>query len=238
MRTLIVTSSLLACVFTLRAQVVATMNRLPDGSTELRIRNESTVSLSAFAISAKYSPETLADNPLTIYVDPAIDSIPPVNIFARRIASWPVPTSQEIDVVLNKWVAGRVRPVFEQPVVAGILTDGTTTGDPVLLHKLLLRRSSMLLAVETTIDALADAGRRNVPREVLVQQFRKMADNVDRAYLPEQQIGRGVFYSTIGKLKDLPEGQLGSPFPPDAFVAQEIAALRQHRAVLLESLAR
>jgi len=63
-----------------------------------------------------------------------------------------------------------------------------------------------------------------------------MADSVRRWYVPpEQRIGSGVYQSIVGKLINLPEEQLGSPFPPTAFVAQEIAMLNQQRVALLES---
>jgi hypothetical protein len=101
---------------------------------------------------------------------------------------------------------------------------------------LMLRRSNMLLAVETALEELSHAGRRNVPRGQLIQQFKKMADSVRRWYLPpEQQIGVGVYQSIVGKLVNLAEPQQGSPFPPGDFVERETAILRQQRVTLLES---
>ena len=94
----------------------------------------------------------------------------------------------------------------------------------------------MLLAVETALEELSDAGRRNVPRDQLVKQFRKMADSARRWYLPtEQQIGSNVYQLIVGKRMNLPEEPAGSPFPPATFVAEETAMLRQRRGALLES---
>jgi len=126
---------------------------------------------------------------------------------------------------------------FREPIVtAGILADGTMIGDPALIAGLVLRRSNMLLAVETTLETLSDAGRRNVPRDQLITQFKKMADSLRRWYLPpEQQVGLSIYQSMIGKLMNLPDVQYGSPFPPATFVAEETVTLRQQRVTLSES---
>src|SRR4029077_21059746 len=126
---------------------------------------------------------------------------------------------------------------FEEPIVtAGVFADDTTTGDAALVAGLLLRRSNMLLAVDTTLETLSDAGRRNVPRDQLIAEFKKMANSLQRWYLPpEQQVGIGVYQSIIGRLMNLPEVQFGSPFPPATFVAEETAVLRQQRRTLSES---
>lgn len=116
-------------------------------------------------------------------------------------------------------LSGKNTPVFEQPVVAAISTDGSTTGDGALLTQLLSRRSSMLSAVELAMETLRDTGHTNVPRHQLVREFEKLADSVRRWYLPvEQRIGADLYQSIAGKLLNLPEGPLGSPFPPTAFV--------------------
>ena len=129
------------------------------------------------------------------------------------------------------------RRLLEDSIVtAGIFADGVTTGDATLAYRLMLRRSNMLLAVETTLETLSDAGRHNVPRDQLIKQFRKMADSLNRSYLPpEQQVGRRVYQPILGKLMNLPEGQVGSPFPPTTFVAEETAMLNRLRVTLLES---
>ncbi|HLN00493.1 MAG TPA: hypothetical protein VK335_14500 [Bryobacteraceae bacterium] len=136
------------------------------------------------------------------------------------------------------WFEGqRVVVTHTLPIVtAGIFADGTTSGDAELLRRLILRRCNMLQAVETTLDIISDAGRRNVPRDLLVNQFRKMADSLNRWYVPpEQRVGHDLYQSMMGKLLNLPDEAVGSPFPPDAFVAQETAMLNRQRVELLES---
>ena len=228
MKTVISLVSVLACAFSLAAQITATLNQLPNGLPEIRIRNDSAVSLAAFAISMNYVARSAANNaPLMVYVDPAIDT-----------TATPLLPNQERTVQ----AAIRYRPgqpidhLFDQPIVTGIFIDGTTTGDAALLARLMLRRRNMLQAVEVALETLSDAGRRNVPRGQLIEQFRKMADFLNRSYLPpEQQVGRSLYQSIMGKLTNLPEVEVGSPFPPTTFVEQETAMLNRQRTTLLES---
>jgi len=75
-----------------------------------------------------------------------------------------------------------------------------------------------------------------VSRDQLIEQFRKLADSVSRWYLPpEQQVGSSVYQSIVGKLINLPDEPVGSPFPPSTFVAQENAMLNRQRVILMES---
>lgn len=229
----------LACV-SLDAQISATLNRLRGGATEITIRNDSALSLAAFAIRVNVISQPNA--PFVSYYDPVIDStaepLPPYQEralpqFIISCQAAPMRASQALSAALqNRSDCG-----FGQPVVtAGIFSDGSTTGDAALLAGLMVRRSNMLLAVETVLDLLAEAGRHNVPRAQLVERFTKMADSVNRWYLPpEQRVGGSLYQSVAGKLLNLPDEPLGSAFPPDAFVMQETAMLRRQRVALLES---
>jgi hypothetical protein len=258
MKALISAASVLACALSLDAQIATTLNRLSDGSTEIKIRNTSAISLTAFAIGANViglNPvaQSSADDhaPFVAYYDPAIDPamepLPPNQERALpRVSIICAPAPRNLASVLQSeeaksppdsltWAGRSVSFCdLEQPIAAGILADGTTTGDPALLARLLLRRSNMLLAVETALEALSDAGRRNVPRDQLIEQFRKMAESMRRWYVPpEQQVGSSVYQSIVGKLMNLPEERAGSPFPPNNFVAQETGVLNRQRVILM-----
>lgn len=225
-------ASVFACILAANAQVTGSLRRLPDGQDEVRIRNDSSLPLIAFAVTAKQVPfETAAStSPLVVYADPLIDT---------KVA--PVATNEE-RVVMRRggtiWARnGLVQLHLEPPIIAaGIFEDGSTAGDPVLVTRLVSRRGNMLLAVETTLELLMDAGRRNIPRDQLIAQFQRIASSMNRGYLsPEQQVGRALYQSITGKLINLPQGELGSPFPPADFVAKEIAVLNRQRVALSES---
>jgi len=86
----------------------------------------------------------------------------------------------------------------------------------------MLRRCNRLLAVETALDTLSDAGRRNIPRDQLVERFRKMADSMWRWYVPpEEKMGLQLYRSMSDKFKRLPEAPVGAPFPHSAFVDEK-----------------
>jgi hypothetical protein len=224
MNTFISMASVLACAFSLDAQITTTLN-----GGQVRIKNNSSTELVAFAVAMKRVAQTsdigptTANRPNIAYSDSVIET-----------TETPLLPNQE------RIVQPLTPSVFsiEQPILtAGVFADGSTIGDAGLLTRLMLRRSDMLLAVETASETLSEAGRRNVSKDQLVAQFKKMANLVSRRYLlQEQKIGLSIYQPIIGKLINLPETKDGSPFPPTGFVEQETAILRQRRTVLLDSL--
>lgn len=227
MKSVISLAVLLACTSSLESQVVASLNQSPSGPPEVRIRNNSALSLPAFAVAMNPVLEAEDRTQFVVFLDMMIDETMPLEPNHERT----------VPVRFRSRPGKRIEDLFEPPIItAGILADGTTTGDAVLLTRLIIRRSNMLLAVETTLETLSNAGRRNVPRDELIEQLQKMADSVWRWYVPpEQQVGRRLYQSIIGKLRNLPEAPAGSPFPPSAFVADEVAKLNRQRVALLES---
>jgi len=237
MKILFKLAPVLAFAFSLDAQITAVLKRSPARGTEVEIRNDSTVNLTAFAVSM--SPVKGADdsNPFLVYVDSAVDTDRLAGRFQLQTAM-PLPPNQEYGVgVPDQLRAGQRVDLFEPPIVtAAVFADGTTAGDPALLARLLLRRCNMLQAVELALEMLSDAGKHNVLRGQLIGQFKMMADSVRHWYLPpEQQVGRRLYEGIVGRLINLPELQLGSPFPPNAFVEQETTLLNRQRTLLLES---
>jgi len=238
MKTVMAAASVLACAFSLDAQITTKLNHLPSGLNEVKIRNNSATSLLAFVVTVKQVPrETYASKaPFIVYSDPLIEpEAKPLTAGEERmvVAGGIAPGLDHV---------GRLRcygacSVLEEPIVAaGILADGTTTGDAALLNRLVSRRSIMLATVEMALEILSDAGRHNVPRGDLIAEFKKMAGSVSHSYLPpEQRVGHSLYQSIVGKLMNLSEEQVGSPFPPSTFVAEETAMLNRQRVTLLES---
>ena len=228
MRTVIsLAAALLACALASHAQITTKFSVLTDGTEEVIVRNNSPVGLMAFVVTVNQLPQ-VGSSPFVLYSDPLID---------REVKPL-LPGEERVAMMMNRIDrTGKHLRVLADPIAAaGVFADGTTTGDAALLTRLILRRSNMLFAVETALETLSDAGRRNQPKDQLVQQFRKMADSLDRGYLPpEQRIGRSLYVSIAEKLGALPDPQLGSAFPPASFIDQETAPLRQQRVALLES---
>jgi hypothetical protein len=248
--------SALAYIFSLDAQVIATVNLLGNNSTEIKIRNSSAVSLTAFAfvanvISVNQGIRTVvADRPPFVAgfdtaIAPSPEPLPPNQertLLRASLGQFYLPGGGILpcnSILAARDVASALRdeqkgrrgegPICElgEPVTVAIFADGTTTGDTALLARMLLKRSNMLLAVETALEALSDAGRRNVPKDQLITQFKKMADSLRHWYLPiEQQIGLDLYQSIVGKLMALPEPKNDEPFPPSEFVERETAVLR------------
>jgi len=235
MRSAFLVASLVTFFLGADGQVTATRNRLPDGLTEIKIRNDAAVDLVAFAVTANVRGR--AERTVAAYYEPPMTPLKPGE---ERSIKFSVPCGggpPRVAGVFRGQDRERLLCEFEQPIAAGIYADGSTSGDALLLARMMLRRGSTLLAVETTLDMLSDAGRHNVSRDQLVERFQKMADSLNRWYLlPEQEAGREVYQSMTGKLKNLPEAPAGSAFPPSNFVEQETAALREQRGILTDAM--
>jgi hypothetical protein len=238
MRTVISIASAFVCALSLDAQIVGRVDRRPDGTEQIWIRNSSTKQLAAFVLSVKHiSPARLDTNslngPLVVFSDPLLLDTTVI----------PLPSGEERTITMlgiqqlprGSFMNGT--HFIEQSILtAGIFEDGTSIGDPILLGRLIVRRSNMLQAVETAVALLSNAGGHNISRRQLVEEFQTLADFLNHWYLPpEQQVGRNLYQSIVGKLLNLPEPQFGSPFPPTDFVAQVTASLNRQRVRLLAS---
>jgi len=248
MKTVISVATALACAFSLDAQIATTLNHLPDGSDEVRIRNNSATSLVASVVAGKrVIPGPTSPGDLLRGVDRAADAAAnsaPFVVYSDPLiepTKKPLPAGEERAIMTMHWVtkvAGRLQSWrLEEPIVsAGIFADGSATGDAALLTRLMLRRSNTLLAVETALEALSYAGRQSLSRYELIVQFKKMTDSLHRWYLPqEQQIGLRVYQPILGVLMNMPRGQDGSPDPLATYIAEETATLRRQRVTLSES---
>jgi hypothetical protein len=221
---------ILACAMPLDAQLSAVLNHVAGRPPEVEIRNDSALNLTAFAIRMEPVDQS-AENPapFVFFLDATVDRDRPMPLTPRGTYGIAVPAR------IRR--AQAPESLYRAPIVtAGIFADGTTTGEASLIGRLVLRRCNMLQAVELARDMLSAAGRHNVPRAQLVGQFQQMADSMNHWYLPgEQQVGRSVYQSIVGKLMGLPDMPFGAAFPPTAFVEQELASLSQQRTVLMES---
>ena len=243
-----------AAVASADGQIGATLKRLGDGTTSVTVKNNSTSDMTAFALSAILinESETAPDDSRHMEYRPYHDTVVDAGVeplapgheqtlgpLFVTCAPMPVKAPASSDHEHRGRDVERRRQLLcrlEQPVVAAIFEDGSTSGDANLVAMLLLRRSNRLLAVDTALDTLADAGSRNVPREELIKRFRTMAESLNRFYVwDEQQVGRPIYQSLVAKLMSLPEAPLGTAFPPSDFVAQETTVLNHQRAVLLRS---
>src|SRR5258708_29103739 len=203
MKTVVAVASVLAWACSLGAQITAIPS---EDSTAIKIRNDASVSLSAFVIRAPRAGHA----PLVVYVDSAIDpTVSPLSPHQERVM-------MEGQTLLPPGLPPAKYAIYEQPIVtAGIFADGTTIGDAVLLDRLMLRRCNMLQAVELALEMLSDAGRRNVPRGQLIVQFKKMAGFARHWDVPPgQRVGSDVYQSTVEKLVNLMRQKPGETFTP------------------------
>ena len=228
----------LACAFTMHAQLTVTFNRPQGDREEVRVRNDSSSPVAAFAVSAKRiaGDDSASASAFVVFFDPLIDpaDMPLASQEERTVIQFGVPLRGPGSVRRpSPLIGNRLAPPI---LAAGILEDGSTTGEPVLLVRLIWRRSNMLLAVENALETLKNAGQHNVPREQVIGEFDRLAEALNHWYLPaEQTVGRSLYQSVAAKLRNLPEPKLGEAFPPSAFIAEQTGALNKQRVSLLES---
>jgi hypothetical protein len=98
MKTVLSVASVFACAFSLDAQIATTLNHLPDGLDEVRIRNNSATGLVAFVVTVKQVPLSPATStaPFMVYSDPLIEP-----------ATKPLLPGEERVVMMRVWVQGR-----------------------------------------------------------------------------------------------------------------------------------
>src|SRR5258708_27666903 len=201
MKTVVAVASVLAWACSLGAQITAIPS---EDSTAIKIRNDASVSLSAFVIRAPRAGHA----PLVVYVDSAIDpTVSPLSPHEGRVM-------MEGQTLLPPGLPPAKYAIYEQPIVtAGIFADGTTIGDAVLLDRLMLRRCNMLQAVGLALEMLFDAGRSNVPRGQLIEQFKKKADFVRRWDVsPDQRVRSDGYQSKVVKFVNFAEQEPGETF--------------------------
>src|SRR5215203_5771146 len=183
MRSIVSVASVFFCAVSLNGQITASIRRLPENVDEVRIRNDSAAVFVAFAATVGFAHGSAnsIQSPFVWFSDPLVD-----------IRTTPLAPGDERLIASRRPDYSAMKRVFEEPTAAaGILADGTPSGDPALLSRLLLRRSNMLQAVELAIDTLTDAGNRNYPKAQLINEFKRLTNSLDRWYLPpEQQVGR------------------------------------------------
>ena len=235
MKAVIFCASVLAYGLSPDAQITTVLNRVSPihrGDVrlpEIEVRNDCSVSLAAFAVSMAPVPSgETSHGSFVMFFDMAVD----------QTVSAMLPGQTYKVSVPNRAAPGKPpEEIFTPPIIsAGVYVDGSTTGDAALLRRLILRRYNMLQAVELTSEILSDAGAHNVPRGQLIALFQNLADSVQHWYLPfEQPVGYGLYRSMVEKLMELPQVQLGEPFPPTSFVQREMAVLQRQRTTLLES---
>jgi hypothetical protein len=159
MKAVISLATLFGCALSLDAQITAALNRLSDGSIEVRIRNDSAVSLTAFAIRVDHATtsgmgdtrRTMYIDRDTVYVDTAIDAslraLQPAQEHAYKPhlrGRGPAPLPQVLSDE-RKQLPKQIDLSEYTVIISGVFADGNTSGDTGLVTRLMLRRSNMLL---------------------------------------------------------------------------------------------
>ena len=236
MKFALVSAVLMACALVAECQISVDLNHPANRSPEIEIRNRSAAALVAVAVTM--APVADQDRPpYVIFADIAVPSDRPVGELRTVVLPIQPGASFAIPLPVRFPRGASLEALYKPPITtAGVFADGVTTGDPGLLARLIARRASALQAIEMAISMLSDAGSHNPSRERLVADFQRMADSLNHWYLPpEQQVGRALYQSLAGKLRNVPDLPYGSAFPPTGFVEQEVATLKLQRMALLES---
>jgi hypothetical protein len=225
-KTITLVGSLLSCVFSLEGQVTARVSKLPNGSNRITIRNDGAIPLVAYAVAANVRGRDHL--PVIVYSDLTVAPLLQDHEISETLSIWCGDSGQLL--------ATNARDLCEldNPRIGGVLANGLTIGDPLLVTRMLYRRHSTLLALDTTLNTLSEATRLDVSIDQIIREFTRMADSLRHQYLfPEQESAREIYQDIAGKLINLAKIPSGSPF--SAFVAEQSGILKQERSALYKS---
>ncbi|HYP06736.1 MAG TPA: hypothetical protein VER03_10945 [Bryobacteraceae bacterium] len=111
----------------LRAELIVHVRASGAGVPEVQVRNGGSVAVVAFAVATNSTREAEDQDPFVVFFDSLVDGSPAMDAGGERV----VP-------VLKLLHSGkRMEDVLELPVLAAAIhADGTTTGDAVLLTRM------------------------------------------------------------------------------------------------------
>jgi hypothetical protein len=225
-RNITLVGSLLSCVFSLEGQVTARVSQLPNGSNRITIRNDGAIPLVAYAVAANVRGR--GHLPVIVYSDLTVAPLLQDHEISETLSIWCGDSGQLL--VTN----ARDLCELDSPRIGGVLGNGLTIGDPLLVTRMLYRRHSTLLALDTTLNTLSEATRLDISIDHVIREFTRMADSLRYRYLfPEQESAREIYQDIAGKLINLAKIPSASPF--STFVAEQSGILKQERSALYKS---
>jgi hypothetical protein len=225
-KTVTLVGSLLSCVFSLEGQVTARVSQLPHGSNRITIRNDGTIPLVAYAIAANVRGRGRL--PVIVYSDLTVAPLLQDH-----------ETSETLSIACGdsgQLLATNARDFCELDNlrIGGVLANGLRIGDPLLVTRMLYRRHSTLLALDTTLKTLSEATRLDISIDQVIREFTRMADSLKYRYLfPEQESAREIYQDIAERLINLAKIPSGSPF--SAFVTEQSWILKQERSAVYKS---